>query len=173
MDRSYSLFFPLLLLLSLSYSPSMDLTTSMTTHPPPLRKSHHCLPLCATPLLFTSTPFRRPSSCRRFKLLMSIFRLVTLSELVHRRSCVLQIKVLMNPGRWCRGVNHHQIRWTYTELSNFRLNFHEGLLSSKIILLGSFCKNILIRVLLKSVLKVKISGYFSYCRFTGYKIQGL
>lgn len=46
-------------------------------------------------------PSRSP---RRFKLLMSIFRLVTLSELVHRRRCVLPIKVFneserkMGPG---------------------------------------------------------------------------
>lgn len=41
-------------------------------------------------------PSRSP---RRFKLLMSIFRLVTLSELVHRRSCVLPIKVFNESGR--------------------------------------------------------------------------
>lgn len=41
-------------------------------------------------------PSRSP---RRFKLLMSIFRLVTLSELVHRRRCVLPIKVFNESER--------------------------------------------------------------------------
>lgn len=47
-----------------------------------------------------AAPSTYPSrSPRRFKLLMSIFRLVRLSELVHRRRCVLPIKVFNESGR--------------------------------------------------------------------------
>lgn len=48
------------------------------------------------PPLTRGRPSRNP---RRFKLLMSIFRLVRLSELVHRRRCVLPIKVFNESGR--------------------------------------------------------------------------
>ena len=50
----------------------------------------------APPPLTRGRPSRSP---RRFKLLMSIFRLVRLSELVHRRRCVLPIKVFNESGR--------------------------------------------------------------------------
>lgn len=74
-----------LLSFSLSKEPRKSLSSPCPSSPPtrhpPRAIVQPCRPSC---------PSRSP---RRFKLLMSIFRLVTLSELVHRRSCVLPIKV--------------------------------------------------------------------------------
>lgn len=76
-----------------------------------------------------SCPFRSP---RRFKLLMSIFRLVTLSELVHRRSCVLPIKVFNESRRkmasttivLSRSCCHHvQYVYSYMYMRVLKYNF--------------------------------------------------